>query len=98
MALASPIAGFVVALGADGRILSQGSLSEALAKDTTLAEEVIHEKAAIELDARGDTAEPEAPSDTVATSNAKSGALIVAEELPVGRVGWPACESILLLM
>lgn len=96
MALASPIAAFAVALGTDGRILSQGSLSEVLAKDATLAEEVIHEQAAIELDASGDIPEAEALDDAVAIANPKSGTLIIAEELPVGRVGWPACESIIL--
>lgn len=39
-----PIAQFVVSLGLDGTILSQGSVSDVIAKDHTLAAEVITEQ------------------------------------------------------
>jgi ABC-type methionine transport system ATPase subunit len=93
IALASPIASFVVSLGTDGRILSQGSLSEALAKDETLAAEIVHETTAIELNANEEAAADETEGDAVAKP--QEGKLIVAEEIAVGRVGWPACEFLL---
>ena len=42
--MAGPLADFVVSLNTDGHIVSQGSVKEALAKDSTLAEEVKHEE------------------------------------------------------
>lgn len=82
--MVNPLASFVVALGTDGRILSQGSLSDALEKDFHL----------IEVDAEKSTqSETETPDeDTPKTENKKGGNLIVEEEVAIGRVGWSACE------
>ncbi|KAI0746563.1 P-loop containing nucleoside triphosphate hydrolase protein [Daedaleopsis nitida] len=86
VAMVSPIADFVVDMGSDGRILSQGSLSSALARDSKLLQEVQEgqeelEKAAQEVDA-------EKPEDAVARQNA--GKLVIAEELNTGHVGLSA--------
>ncbi|PSS08857.1 hypothetical protein PHLCEN_2v3472 [Hermanssonia centrifuga] len=77
VAMASPLADFVVSIGVDGRIASQGSVSEALAKDSKLAEEFKHEEEAIELDENEDVDEVAGTTD---------GKLIVAEEIEVGHV------------
>ncbi|KAJ7072015.1 P-loop containing nucleoside triphosphate hydrolase protein [Mycena amicta] len=87
VALTSQIAGFVVSVGLDGRILSQGSVSDALASDETLAKEVRKEEE--ELAA----AEKEVDAEVVAAEDAEKkdkGKLIVAEELAIGHVSWSA--------
>lgn len=83
--MAGPLADFVVSLNTDGHIVSQGSVKEALAKDVTLAEEVKHEEEAIELE---EAEEDKADEPT----NTKKGRLIVAEEIAIGRISWPACK------
>jgi hypothetical protein len=50
VALTTPVASFVVAMGSDGRIISQGSPSETLLQNKALAKEVKHEQEAIELE------------------------------------------------
>lgn len=84
--MAGPLADFVISLNTDGHIISQGSISEALAKDSKLAEEIKHEEEAVELDENEDTAAEAKPTDE------KKGKLVVAEEIAVGHVSWSACE------
>jgi ABC-type methionine transport system ATPase subunit len=50
VALVSPIAEYVVALGSEGRIISQGSPTDALVVDDAAGAEVAHEQEAIELE------------------------------------------------
>ncbi|KAF8199828.1 hypothetical protein K438DRAFT_1918479 [Mycena galopus ATCC 62051] len=83
--LAGPIAKFVVSVGLDGRVCGQDSISEALAKDALLANEIakdeildIAEKPIV------DAGSPAGPKQ------AKANALIVAEEAAVGHVSWSA--------
>lgn len=83
--MASPLADFVVSLGTDGQIASQGSVSDALAKNSELAEEVKQEEEAIELDENENEAE-DAPADDAA------GKLVLAEEIEEGHVSKAACE------
>ena len=84
--MASSVAQFVVSLGSDGRILSQGSVKSALVKDAALAAEVDKEEEVLEK-AEGtiDTAEPTAEGGKQA-----DGKLIVAEEVAEGHVSWDA--------
>lgn len=86
VAMAGPLADFVVSLGTDGYIVSQGSVNDAIAKDARLAEEMKHEAEAIELDEIEETT-ADKPID------AKAGKLIVAEEIAIGQVSRDACES-----
>ena len=86
--MASPLADFVVSLGTDGRIASQGSVSDAIAKNKELAEEVKHEEKAIELD---EEESPEESEETAEEANA-SGKLVLAEEIEEGHVSKDACE------
>ncbi|KAF7983353.1 hypothetical protein HWV62_22327 [Athelia sp. TMB] len=87
IAMVSPIADFVVSLGTDGRVLSQGSVSEALAKDQTLVEEVEKDQEAL---AKADTeidGKVEIKSD---------GKLIVDEDIAIGHVSWAALKGFFL--
>jgi hypothetical protein len=87
VALATPIAHFVVSLTADGRIATQGSISEALHRDRRLASKLDEGKEAIE------NAEEEEPTAEPITDKKKSdGKLIVAEDVAVGRVSCAASE------
>ncbi|KAI0932658.1 hypothetical protein AcW1_000283 [Taiwanofungus camphoratus] len=85
--MASPIADFVVSLGTDGRVLSQGSLSKALAKNQKLSKEIVEdrqetEKADQEID------QPEMNPE----AKKGDGKLIMEEEVSVGHIGWPAMK------
>ncbi|EMD41585.1 hypothetical protein CERSUDRAFT_110141 [Gelatoporia subvermispora B] len=86
VAIASPIADFVVSLGTDGRIASMGSLDLALAKNKKLSKELQEEKEEINKAEHGvDEVKPDVPAR-------KDGKLIVEEEVEVGHVGWPAMK------
>ncbi|KAJ6594276.1 hypothetical protein B0H19DRAFT_1094788 [Mycena capillaripes] len=83
--MTSKIAQFVVSLGLDGRVRSQGSVSDAIAKDEQLAKEVSKEQETLEA------AEKEIDSTSAAEEpKKKDGKLIVAEEIAIGRVTWKA--------
>ncbi|KAL0950639.1 hypothetical protein HGRIS_007427 [Hohenbuehelia grisea] len=92
VAMASPVADFVVTLGTDGRVVSSGSVSEALAKNKSFAKEVEQsEKAADKAEELIDDAQvTEAGAE--AKSKPADGKLIVEEEIEEGHVGWPALK------
>jgi ABC-type methionine transport system ATPase subunit len=50
VALTTPIADFVVSLGTDGRIISQGAPTTVVVEDKALAEQIAHEQEAIKLE------------------------------------------------
>ncbi|KAF9813950.1 hypothetical protein IEO21_05386 [Rhodonia placenta] len=81
VALATPVAGFIVAMGIDGRVYSQGSLSDALEDVTQLAKDIVEERQAAE------TAEDVTDKIEVSAKASKSGKLVVAEEIAIGHVG-----------
>ena len=85
MVLVSPIAHFVASLGVDGRILSQGSISETLARDSILVVKAVEGSEILrnEVDELGSTKLKE----EAAKGNGK---LIVAEEIQEGHVSWKA--------
>jgi hypothetical protein len=81
--MASPIADFVVSLGPDGQIFSQGSVSDIVAKDRMLGiedqEKTEKTEDAVDLTKRdGETEQSD-------------GKLIVKEEIEEGHISWPAC-------
>ncbi len=87
VALVQPIADFVIALGNDGRIISQGSLEKALHEDGELLEELkVDEEAVKHTDDEIDKAKIDDQAQ-------KDGKLVVAEEIGEGHVGWNACKS-----
>ena len=87
--MASPVADFVVSLGTDGRVASQGSMSKVLAKDKGLSKEIDEENKVIEKAEH--TVDDQQP---VEESKKSDGKLIVAEEISVGHISWPACTSV----
>lgn len=89
VAMASPIADFVVSLGTDGRVTSQGTLSKVLAKDHKLSEEVAEEREELKkAEDEVDAVEP----DSEDTPKKSDGKLVVAEEISEGHVSWSARE------
>ncbi|KAH9912641.1 uncharacterized protein B0H18DRAFT_889646 [Fomitopsis serialis] len=85
VAMASPIADFVVSLGTDGRIASQGTMSKVLAKDKELSKEIEEENK--EIEKAEHTVDDQQPIDEPKKSDGK---LILSEEISVGHVSWPA--------
>ncbi|KAI0633979.1 P-loop containing nucleoside triphosphate hydrolase protein [Trametes polyzona] len=88
VAMVSPVADFVVDMGSDGHILSQGSLESALERDSELLREVKEERD--ELEKADQDLDIEKPEDVEAKQTA--GKLIVAEEHEDGHVGWSALK------
>jgi hypothetical protein len=81
-----PAADFVVSLGQDGQILSQGSLSEVLKSNRTLLKGVKVEE--VEVARAGETIDdvlPEIPEG-------KGGKLIAKEEIAEGHVSWSSSK------
>jgi ABC-type methionine transport system ATPase subunit len=90
VALVAPVVNHVVCLGLDGRIVATGSPSEIFLKDRALAEQVVHEQEALELDADLDEDEDDDDMDKkVAVDGAK---LVVTEEVQQGHVSWKAIK------
>ncbi|KAH8990840.1 hypothetical protein EDB92DRAFT_1935217 [Lactarius akahatsu] len=83
VAMAYPIADYVVSLGLDGRITSHGSVSDALTKDKTFAKGLAESFCAIKGD--GTKIVVEEPDKTTGRVDGK---LILAEESAYGHVGW----------
>ncbi|KAI0317990.1 hypothetical protein OF83DRAFT_1118292 [Amylostereum chailletii] len=85
IAMATPIADYVVSLGVDGHIASRGTVSDALAVNKALQHEVQEEKEVIEKsDKEVDHDDPDGKSKQA------DGKLIVAEEVALGHVSWSA--------
>ncbi|KAJ3819299.1 hypothetical protein F5880DRAFT_1595008 [Lentinula raphanica] len=91
IAITRPIAGFVVAIR-DGRIESQGTLSEALGHDSALAEEAKKEQQVIAKSNGEGLAQP------LVEVQKADGKLIVAEEIQEGHVSWSAVKMYLTSM
>ncbi|KAJ7123848.1 P-loop containing nucleoside triphosphate hydrolase protein [Mycena crocata] len=83
VALAAPIADFTISVGLNGRILSQGSVADALQHDLVLANEANADLQVIEQVVDAEPAEAKLEPKT-------DGKLILAEELQLGKVKWSA--------
>jgi hypothetical protein len=86
--MASSIADFVVSLGADGQILSQGSIQESIISKEVLAEVAEEDQEAFEKNEEILDAEQKK-----ATATNNDGKLILAEEVAEGHVSWTACKQ-----
>lgn len=95
--MVSEVAHFVVSLGADGRIVGQGSIADAYRSNPKFKAEA--EKGQ-ELEHRGgQVIDGSGPIDQTAPRGKNSdGKLMVAEEVAVGHVGWPALKLFLLAL
>lgn len=80
--LAEQVSDFVVVLGLDGKVTSQGSMSEALKSNSRLRRRA--KKQSVEVA----KAEDKIPS--AEKSEKKTGKLIVKEEMGVGHISWKA--------
>ncbi|KAK0473305.1 hypothetical protein IW261DRAFT_1342846 [Armillaria novae-zelandiae] len=83
VAMARPIANFVVSIK-NGRVASQGSISDVLVHDTSLADEIDQVQKAM------DKVEEEIDSQLPPDAKKSDGKLIVAEEIEEGHIGLPA--------
>ncbi|KAG0697813.1 hypothetical protein DFH29DRAFT_984146 [Suillus ampliporus] len=86
VAMASSVAHFVVSLGSNGQIVSQGSISEAIAKDDKFAAEVAKEQEVLAKEAEV----VDTPEEPEADAKKSDGKLVMSEEIAVGHVSWPA--------
>lgn len=90
--LATPVAAFVVSLDSNGRVATQGSLTDALNRNRDL-------QADAEQEAKSQISQlPTEAKESVATDLAGSGKLITAEEIAEGHVGLSACEQTLYML
>ncbi|TDL29986.1 P-loop containing nucleoside triphosphate hydrolase protein [Rickenella mellea] len=85
VAMANPVADFVVSMCRDGRIASRGTVEDAFAKSTRLVKETAQENEAIEK--AEEDMDANKPDDKVKIGDGK---LTVAEEIAEGHVGWNA--------
>ncbi|CAE6479744.1 unnamed protein product [Rhizoctonia solani] len=95
VAMVSEVADFVISLGTDGRIASQGTIDEAYRSNPKLKAEAEKDE---ELERKGDQVVDDSnPGDKKDDGNAKKsdGKLMVAEEVAEGHVGWPALKLFL---
>lgn len=90
IALAGPIAEYVVAVSLDGHVRGEDSVASALKHDNKLAAEVSIEQEVSSADER-------VPA-TIETSEKANGKLVVEEEVELGHVGWPASKECLILV
>ncbi|KAJ7667031.1 hypothetical protein B0H17DRAFT_1210523 [Mycena rosella] len=91
VALASPIAHFVVTFGSDGRVKSRGSMSEVAQRSSKLAAQLRQDQKA--LDKTQQEIDIEAP-----VAKPADGKLILAEEIQEGHVGAAALKLYLFSM
>lgn len=80
--MVASISEFVVSLGSDGQILSQGTISDALEKNLNLKLDVAKE---IEIEEK---AEEEIDSDQINLQKEAEGKLILEEEVAEGHISW----------
>ncbi|KAH7886476.1 hypothetical protein F5I97DRAFT_1926721 [Phlebopus sp. FC_14] len=93
VAIAHSIAHFVVSLGANGRIDSQGTISGALANDAKLAANMVDEQEPSEIKSQVTDSQ-----DIRKSEGAQNGKLVMTEEISVGRVPWSAFRMYLVAM
>lgn len=87
IAIATPIAEFVVSIDSDGCIASQGTVSDALNQNKALLTQVSNNTEPVSHDIA--EVKEEAPREQGNTS----GKLMTTEEIAEGHIGFPACKS-----
>ena len=93
VAVVEGVASYVVSLGQDGKIASQGKWARVLQEDTTLYKElnVGREEFAVEINEI--SVSPQTGSKKVA-ANGRQGKLVAPEEISQGNVSWSTGEAI----
>jgi hypothetical protein len=87
VSMVSKVAQYVISLSLDGRVISQGTLAEALSRDSKLLAKVAKENKLQEK--KAEVIDPPEEGEKISK---KDGKLVVAEEVALGRVSWPARE------
>ncbi|KAF7377593.1 p-loop containing nucleoside triphosphate hydrolase protein [Mycena sanguinolenta] len=87
IALVKPYTQFAISLGSDGKVLSQGSITDALVQDQELLARAALDHEILE---KAQQEKNDGPPSLPAKTAKKSGKLVVEEEIDIGRVGWPA--------
>lgn len=85
--MTSPIAELIVAVGSDGRVTVQSSMSKALSEDPALRADVdqVQDTLKKELEVL------DSSSESSLIQKSPAGQLVTEEEVVVGSVGWGAC-------
>ncbi|CAK5280078.1 unnamed protein product [Mycena citricolor] len=86
VALAKPIAEYVVTMSIDGQVHSHGPIEQELATDEILAEELKKDEEAVAK------ADEQVDGEPAAEAKKPDGKLIVAEEIEEGHVSWDALK------
>ncbi|KIM54250.1 hypothetical protein SCLCIDRAFT_1222221 [Scleroderma citrinum Foug A] len=86
VAMGSAVAQYVVSLTSNGRVASQGSISEVVAKDDKLAAEMMKEQEALQME------EGAACNAEEVLKKGGDGKLVMAEEILEGHVSWTAMK------
>lgn len=97
IALTAPVAHRVVVLGKSGHIVSVGTVEEVLESNSrlrALAEKEKQEE--VKELAKEDEAKAEGDVDDKAETKNKTGKLVVAEEVAIGRVAWKSMKLYIL--
>jgi hypothetical protein len=84
--MARPIASFIVAIGVDGRISSQGSVTDVLLSSGSLGASIKEDEQIL------GKVDSEIADSSPAKDNSNDGKLIVAEEVEEGHVSWASCK------
>ncbi|KAJ7240472.1 P-loop containing nucleoside triphosphate hydrolase protein [Mycena rebaudengoi] len=85
VALCAPISDWTISIGLNGRVLSQGSVADALEQDRVLAKE-----ANADLHVMEQVVDAAAEAVDVNVEQKTDGKLILAEEVQLGKVKWSA--------
>ncbi|KAG6899540.1 hypothetical protein C0993_009321 [Termitomyces sp. T159_Od127] len=97
IAMVGHISNFVVSLGPDGRVLSQGSISDAVARNPTLKAEIARESE-VEDKVQGLLDAEEKKQDKVQKSEQEKGKLIADEESGKGHLSWESLKMYLFAL
>ncbi|KAF5375060.1 hypothetical protein D9758_000106 [Tetrapyrgos nigripes] len=89
VALAGPIADFVVSVGSDGRVVGRKSVKEAIVQDKALQLEAKKDEEMLARANEDIDAESRLPG-TAKSNDSETGKLVIAEEKESGHVSWSA--------
>lgn len=97
IALTAPVAHRVVLLGKNGHVAAVGTVEEVLKNNSRLRAQAEKEKQeeAAEL-AKEDEAKAEGEVEDKAETKQKTGKLVIAEEVAIGRVAWKSMKLYIL--
>ncbi|KLO18945.1 P-loop containing nucleoside triphosphate hydrolase protein [Schizopora paradoxa] len=96
IALTAPIARRVVLLGKNGRIAEVGTVDEVLKSNSRLRAQAEKERREEAAELAKESAKAEDGDENEAETKQKTGKLVVAEEIVIGRVAWKSMKLYIL--